>query len=114
MKNHQKTKMRIVCQNILSVFAWGNREIHELAHYIDDTYRFSSTDEFKKYFSLYSKDYEPRCDVTKGYQNVSEKEFFAVLYNDIMRCSDIITLNLPEDLYNYMKMVFKKTENINI
>lgn len=100
--------------DILSFFVWGMTEIHELAHYMDDRYGFSATDDFKEYFVKYAADYEPKCPVIKDYQMKSEKEFFAILVTDIIKTSDIETLNLSSDLYDYMRGVFMIAERIDI
>lgn len=80
----------------------SNAPIHEMAHYIDHKNGYSETDEFMEYFSRYATDYEPKSAVTKGYQATDEKEFFAVLYTDVLRNSNNENFIIPNDLKEFM------------
>jgi hypothetical protein len=86
--------------------------VHEIGHYIDEKYSISSQDEFKEYFKKYAEDYTERT-TKEGYATTSEKEFFAILYSEMTSWS-ADTLEIPDDLFEYMKNVFERTEHISI
>jgi hypothetical protein len=96
-------------EDLEMVFGWfmesTNTPIHEMAHYIDYKNEYSSTDEFKEYFNKYAVDYDPKNAVIEGYQSKDEKEFFAVLYTDILRNSYNEKYIIPSDLKEFMLKV---------
>lgn len=89
----------------------GNTIFHEMAHYLDDVYKFSSSKELKDYYNKYALDYIPKVSVDEGYQAYNEKEYFACLFTDYTRTYENISMS--EDVYIYMSDVFEKIENVN-
>jgi hypothetical protein len=93
-------------------FASLDLAYHEMAHYIDEKYGISSRTEFKDYFTKYAANYQERT-TDPGYATTNEMEFFAVLYSEMFTWSSN-QLQIPEDLYQFMKEVFEETEQISI
>lgn len=89
-------------QTFVLLMESSNTPIHEMAHYIGHKKGFSSTDEFKEYFTKYAADYEPRNAVIEGYQATDEKEFFAVLFTDFLRNAYNENFEVPSDLKEFM------------
>lgn len=92
----------------------GATELHELAHFADCLYHFSDSREFKDLYTKYASTYISQSTTADYAISGGIKEYFAILASDMTTSCDISLLNLPEEVYDYMRNVFMILEDKEI